>query len=265
MYRLKHFIIIIIIILLIYFLYDDGLGAIPFLLAAIYLSWIVINEFKSLRKSKRMQHITGFIVYNGMYVYVYVQRKDVRLLNIREMTKEQLSEESMINIAYAILTERHEPLTLQQLLDEIRKLTGVSEKKMKEKMQQFYTDMNIDGRFLAINDNRWGLREWYPVDQIEEETAPVVKVRKKKKKKAVLDDEEEEDDEEDDEDELFDEEFDELVDDEDEEEDDDEEEIVEIEVDLLEPDDDLEIIPDDEDIELDEEDEDDEEEEEIEE
>lgn len=188
-------------------------------------------------------------------------------MNIREMTKEQLLEESMINIAYAILTEKHEALTLQQLMDEIRKLTGISERKMKEKLQQFYTDMNIDGRFLAINDNRWGLREWYPVDQIEEETAPVVKVRKKKKKKAVLDDEdddvEEEDDE--DEDELFDEEFDELVDDDEEDEDEEEEEIVEIEADLLEPDDDLEIIPDDEDIELDEEDDEDEEEEEIEE
>lgn len=54
MYSLKHFIIIIIIVLLIYFLYDDGLGAIPFLLAAIYLGWIVIKELKSLRKSKRM-------------------------------------------------------------------------------------------------------------------------------------------------------------------------------------------------------------------
>ena len=47
---------------------------------------------------------------------------------------------------------------------------------------QFYTDMNIDGRFLAIAENQWGLREWYPVEQIEEETAPTVKVRKKKRK-----------------------------------------------------------------------------------
>ena len=117
-------------------------------------------------------------------------------MNIHEMTKEQLSEESMIDIAFAILTEKQEPLTLPQLMDEIRKLTGVTEKEMKSRMHQFYTDMNIDGRFLAINDNRWGLREWYPVDQIEEETAPVVKVRKKKKKKkAVLDEDDDEEDE----------------------------------------------------------------------
>ena len=187
-------------------------------------------------------------------------------MNIREMTKEQLIEESMIDIAYAVLAERKEPLTLLQLMDAIRKLNGITERVMRTKLQQFYTDMNIDGRFLAINDNRWGLREWYPVDQIEVETAPVVKVRKKKKKKALLEDEdliEEEDDE----DELFDEEFDELIDDDDEDDDDDEEEeedVVEIEVDLIDPDDELEIIPDDAELELDEEDdEEDEDEDEI--
>ncbi|MBE1555729.1 DNA-directed RNA polymerase subunit delta [Sporosarcina limicola] len=180
-------------------------------------------------------------------------------MKIREMTKEQLSEESMIDIVFAILTEKREPLTLQQLMDEVRKLTGVTEKEMKGRLQQFYTDMNIDGRFLAINDNRWGLREWYPVDQIEVETAPVVKVRKKKKKKAVLEEEDEDEDDEE-EDELFDEEFDELLDDDEEEED----EIVEIEVDLLDPDDELEIIPDDADLDMEDE-EDEEEEEEIEE
>lgn len=182
-------------------------------------------------------------------------------MNIREMTKEQLIEESMIDIAYAVLAERKEPLTLLQLMDAIRKLNGITERVMRTKLQQFYTDMNIDGRFLAINDNRWGLREWYPVDQIEVETAPVVKVRKKKKKKALLEDEdliEEEDDE----DELFDEEFDELIDEDDDDDDDEEEEeVVEIEVDLIDPDDELEIIPDDEELEIDEEDDEEEEDE----
>ena len=187
-------------------------------------------------------------------------------MNIREMTKEQLIEESMIDIAYAVLAERKEPLTLLQLMDAIRKLNGVTERVMRTKLQQFYTDMNIDGRFLAINDNRWGLREWYPVDQIEVETAPVVKVRKKKKKKALLEDDDIIEDD-DDEDELFDEEFDELIDEDDEDDDDEddeeEEEVVEIEVDLIDPDDELEIIPDDADLELDEEDEEDEDEDEI--
>ncbi|HEX5563531.1 MAG TPA: DNA-directed RNA polymerase subunit delta [Sporosarcina sp.] len=186
-------------------------------------------------------------------------------MNLHELTKEELLEESMIDIAYAILTERREALTLEQLMNEIRELTGMSESQMKDRLLQFYTDMNIDGRFLAINNNEWGLREWYPVDQIEEETAPVVKVRKKKKKKAYDDDEEEdeEDEEEIDEEELFDEEFDELDDDEDDldEEEEEEEEIIEIEEDLIDDEEGLEIVPDDE-LDIDDEDEEDEEEEE---
>lgn len=206
----------------------------------------------------------------------YVQRKDVHVLNIREMTKEQLSEESMINIAYAVLTERGrgEHLTLKQLMDEVRKLNGVTVKAMAESLQQFYTDMNIDGRFLSIDDIRWGLREWYPVDTLEEETAPVVKVRKKRKKKKSLIDEDfddfEDEEDEEDEDELLVEGFDEIdvdEEDEDEEDDDDEDEIdedddiIEIDADLLDSEDELEIIPDDEDFD-DEDDEDDEEDEE---
>lgn len=188
-------------------------------------------------------------------------------MNLKELSKEELLEESWIDIAYAILTDRREPLTLKELMDEIRELTGLSEKQMKDRLPQFYTDMNIDGRFLAINDNRWGLREWYPVDQIEEETAPVVKVRKKKKKKKAYDDDDEDEDEDDDEveeDELFDEGFDEIDDEDDEDDDDDEEEeeVIEIDVDLVEDDDELEIIPDEE-LDDDEDDEEEEDEEEL--
>lgn len=175
------------------------------------------------------------------------------------MTKEELLEESLINITHQVLTERRESLTLAELMEEFRKLTGITDKELKNKILQYYTDLNIDGRFLAIEENRWGLREWYPVDQIEEETAPVVKVRKKKKKKKDYDEEEIEEDE--DEDEIFDEEYVELGEEEDDEEDDEEEEVIEIEEDLIDPEDDLEVIPEGE-IDIDEDDDEDEEEDE---
>lgn len=102
-------------------------------------------------------------------------------MNIREMTKEQLAEESSINIAYAVLAEKGENLTLRQLMDEVRKLNGVTVRAMADKLPRINTDINIDGRFLSIDDIRWGLREWYPVDQLEVETAPVVRTRRKRK------------------------------------------------------------------------------------
>jgi len=175
------------------------------------------------------------------------------------MTKEQLSEESFIDLGHAILEEKHESLTLQELLDEIKKLNKFTEVKMKERKLQYYTDMNIDGRFLAISENRWGLREWYPVEQIEEETAPTVKVRKKKAKASKDDDDF---DDSDDNEIAFEEDFDEFVEDGEEgdfdlDEDDEEEEVDEESAkELLNSDDEFEIDDEDEDEDEDEEEED---------
>lgn len=160
------------------------------------------------------------------------------------MTKEQLAEESTIDIAYAVLAERGEHLTLRQLMDEVRKLNGVTVRAMAEKLPRINTNINIDGRFLSIDDIRWGLREWYPVDQLEVETAPVVRARRKKKRSA-------EDDDDEDDDLIVDEDgFDAI----DLDEDDDEEEAsievvepidVDVDEDLLDEDDEDDIIPDD--------------------
>jgi len=126
------------------------------------------------------------------------------------MTKEQLAEESLINLAYAILTEKRASVSFNDLLTIIKELVGYSDEEIKSRLLQFYTDMNVDGRFLFNQETGWGLREWFKVEQIEEETAPSVKTHKKKSK-AALDDEEdlEEDIEEDDID--FDEDYEEFV------------------------------------------------------
>ncbi|WP_342528046.1 DNA-directed RNA polymerase subunit delta [Chryseomicrobium sp. FSL W7-1435] len=184
-------------------------------------------------------------------------------MNFREMTKEQLQEESLINLAFTLLTDRREALELQDLFQAIQDVSGYTDAEMEQRKLQFYTDMNIDGRFLATSEYQWGLREWYPVDTIEEESAPTVKVRKKKAKVA------DEDDIIEDEDELLydeDEELEELIEDD---EDDDEEDVVllpvdeDIDPDLIEDEDEdddeeeFDLVDDEEDDEEDEEDEED--------
>ncbi len=151
-------------------------------------------------------------------------------LNYREMTQEQLREESLIDIAYAILEDRKSAIGFNELLAEIKSYNGMTDAELKERLVQFYTDLNVEGRFLLNQENGWGLREWYKVETIEEETAPTVKTRKKKK---AVDEDEDEDDilELDEEDVVFEEDFDEFVD----EDEDDEEDVVE-ELELLEDD-----------------------------
>jgi DNA-directed RNA polymerase subunit delta len=105
-------------------------------------------------------------------------------LKLRELSRDELIEESFVDLTYAMLEETHETKTYAELITEIENLLGLSKEDMKARLVQFYTDMNIDGRFLILGENRWGLREWYPVEQIEEESAPTVKARKKKAKVA---------------------------------------------------------------------------------
>ncbi|MEE1131141.1 MAG: DNA-directed RNA polymerase subunit delta [Caryophanon sp.] len=142
-------------------------------------------------------------------------------MNFREMTKEQLAEESLIDLTFAILDDKKSTITFEDLLNVLQQLNGASDEYMQEQFLQFYTDMNIDGRFLLNQEGQWGLREWYKVEQIEEETAPIVKTRKKKAK-VVADDLEEIEVDEDDL--VFEEDYEEFVSDD--EEDDDEEEDV---------------------------------------
>lgn len=131
-------------------------------------------------------------------------------LNFREMTKEQLAEESLINLAYAILTEKRASVSFNDLLTIIKELVGYSDEEIKSRLLQFYTDMNVDGRFLFNQETGWGLREWFKVEQIEEETAPSVKTHKKKSK-AALDDEDDIEEDLDEEEIDFDEDYEEFV------------------------------------------------------
>lgn len=112
-------------------------------------------------------------------------------MNLRELNQEQLTEESLINLAYGILVENKKPLAFRDIITAIEKLNARTPKEMQASLNQFYTDVNIDGRFMILAENRWGLREWYAIDQVEEEIAPTVKVRKKKAKAVVEDDDEE--------------------------------------------------------------------------
>ncbi len=98
------------------------------------------------------------------------------------------NELSMVEVAHAILEAKNEVLDFNQLLVEIQEYMELSDEALESRMTRFYTDLNIDGSFISLGDNRWGLREWYPIDSIDEEIATsmedeeVKKPRKKRKK-----------------------------------------------------------------------------------
>lgn len=112
-------------------------------------------------------------------------RGTVKLTDLDGTNKNELS---MIEVAHEILETTGEVLDFNDLLGRVQEYLGLSEAELDSKMTRFYTNLNVDGSFISLGDNRWGLRSWYPIDSIDEEILSTideeeVQVRRKKRKK----------------------------------------------------------------------------------
>ena len=108
-------------------------------------------------------------------------------MKLTQFDGQNKNELSMIEVAHAILDQKGEILDFSALLKEVQEFLNINSKELAVATSQFYTALNIDGSFISLGENRWGLRSWYPIDFIDEEVtqgnedeAP----RRKKRKKA---------------------------------------------------------------------------------
>ena len=102
----------------------------------------------------------------------------------------------MIEVARAILETRgrnHE-MYFNDLVNEIQNYLEKSNSDIREALPLFYTELNVDGSFIPLGDNKWGLRSWYAIDEVDEEIITLEeddeetpKKRKKKRVNAFMD------------------------------------------------------------------------------
>lgn len=104
-------------------------------------------------------------------------------MSLKELTQEQINEMAMIEIATLVLKDENKAMDFRELFNRVAELKGYAEADKDRLIAQFYTDLNIDGRFLTKGSNLWGLKRWYPVEDIDEDISAAPK-RKKKRTKA---------------------------------------------------------------------------------
>lgn len=108
---------------------------------------------------------------------------------------QEKSELSMIEVARAILEERgrDNEMYFSDLVNEIQNYLEKSNSEIRSALPTFYSDLNVDGSFIPLGDNKWGLRSWYAVDEIDEEVITLEEddddapKRKKKRVNAFMD------------------------------------------------------------------------------
>ncbi|HLR88802.1 MAG TPA: DNA-directed RNA polymerase subunit delta [Atopostipes sp.] len=89
-------------------------------------------------------------------------------MELKQFKGDRIDELAMIDVAKAVLEEKGEVMDFKDILLEVSNFIEINEDEMNKRMPQFYTDINVDGEFISLGDNTWGLRTWYPVDSINE-------------------------------------------------------------------------------------------------
>lgn len=56
----------------------------------------------------------------------------------------------MIEVAHAILAYHNEAMAFADLTNEIQQYLGKSDEEIRERLSQFYTDLNVDGSFISL-------------------------------------------------------------------------------------------------------------------
>ncbi|MDO3413143.1 DNA-directed RNA polymerase subunit delta [Saccharibacillus sp. CPCC 101409] len=92
----------------------------------------------------------------------------------------------MVDLAFLILKKANEPYYYPDLMKEVARHRGLTEKESADMIAQLYTEINIDGRFACVGTNLWGLKRWYPLEKSED---PVVSAKRPR----IINDEDDDD------------------------------------------------------------------------
>ncbi|MDO4912680.1 MAG: DNA-directed RNA polymerase subunit delta [Lactobacillus sp.] len=90
-------------------------------------------------------------------------------MGLKDFEGKNRHELSMIDVARAILEDNGKRMAFADIVNEIQQYLGKSDEEIRERLPQFYTDMNTDGQFISMGDNVWALRNWFPYESVDEE------------------------------------------------------------------------------------------------
>ncbi|WP_157843066.1 DNA-directed RNA polymerase subunit delta [Bacillus sp. FJAT-44742] len=95
-------------------------------------------------------------------------------MSIRDYSREEVEEMAAVEVAHMLLEQEKKPYPYLQLIDTIAKVKGLNEEEKALRRTKVFTSMNLDGRFVHLGENHWGLKAWYPVDKTDEDLSHTV-------------------------------------------------------------------------------------------
>ncbi len=79
---------------------------------------------------------------------------------------ENYKNESMVDVAYSILSERNSVTSFTDLFNELALKLELTPEQKADAISNFYTNLSLDGRFVNLGDNQWDLRTNQTYDKV---------------------------------------------------------------------------------------------------
>lgn len=81
------------------------------------------------------------------------------------------NDKSMIDVAYDVLEQDGNDLSFAEIMNRVAAELEMTEEEKKARLGTLYTDLTLDGRFVAMKDTKWGLRKNHTYDKVHISTA----------------------------------------------------------------------------------------------
>ena len=112
--------------------------------------------------------------------YMKIERECLAM-SLKQYSEEQLKEMALVEIAYEIFSE-HKTDYIPGANRSSGFLAWNGERRAGRPHRPVLHRFKYRRTLLALSDQTWGLRSWYPYDQLDEETQPTVKAKRKSEK-----------------------------------------------------------------------------------
>ncbi|MCI1245664.1 MAG: DNA-directed RNA polymerase subunit delta [Bacilli bacterium] len=77
-----------------------------------------------------------------------------------------LNTKSLLEVAYEEISKAKGPVSFKNLYETITKDLEMSDEEKKEHIGRFYTDISLDGHFVALPDGMWDLRANHTYEKV---------------------------------------------------------------------------------------------------
>ncbi len=111
-------------------------------------------------------------------------------MKIKDMPIEELELMSLTDLTYMILKENKKSMNTPTLFKEICNLLSYSDSDYASKIGDYYTSLNIDKRFVLLDNNEWDIRDNHSVELVMDDEDDE-EVEEEKDDEEVVDEEEE--------------------------------------------------------------------------